>query len=283
MIPLLIILIFVFAAVIIFFITVIPLISKPFQEFHKKKVEEASRKLEDLYLNAKKKKLFYIQALSPVALGVCAIVIFKNPILGLIGAAFGFIVPSFVIKNLEQKRRAKFKAQLVDGLTILSSSLKAGLSLFQAMEVVVEEMPPPISQEFSGLVKETKMGLTLQQAFERLTKRMPLEEVNLIATAVLIAYETGGNLTLIFENLTATLREKKKILEQIKTLTLQGRWQGVIMSLLPVLFAGFVFKTNPKYLELMLESQLGRGLLIYAVVSEVVGVFLIYRICKLEV
>jgi tight adherence protein B len=188
-----------------------------------------------------------------------------------------------VAKLKDKARKAKFHSQLVDGLMVLSSSLKAGLSFLQALEVLVEEMPQPISEEFGLIIKENKMGIRLEESFEKLNKRMPSEDLNLITTAILIARDTGGNLTVIFENLANSIREKTKISDQVKTLTTQGKWQGVIMSFLPIGFAAFIFKTNPEYLQLMLSSQLGRFLLIYAVISELVGMFLIQKLTKVEI
>jgi tight adherence protein B len=260
-----------------------PYIAHAWQKYQIKKAEQASRKLEDLYLEVRKKRLFLIQSLTPIVLGICGFILSQNIALAGLSAAFGFAIPSLIIKVIEKKRRDKFAGQFVDTLTLISSSLRAGLSLVQAIEVVVEEMPVPTSQEFAMVAKELKMGLPLDESFGRLKKRMPFEELHLFTIAISIARETGGNLVLILENLVIVLREKKKIGDKIKTLTLQGRWQGIIMSILPIFFAFFVFKTNPHYLELMLESQLGKVLLIYCVISEIIGVILIRRFSKVEV
>jgi tight adherence protein B len=105
----------------------------------------------------------------------------------------------------------------------------------------------------------------------------------MIITAILIARETGGNLTIIFENLANSIRAKIKIAEQVKTLTTQGKWQGIIMSFLPIAFAAFIFKANPEYMKVMVSSQIGRALLIYAVISQLIGIFLINKLTKVEV
>ncbi len=279
---LLVVLLFVFIAVALLFFALTPTISKTYHKYHEKKVEQTTRKLENIYVEVRKKKLFMVQSIAPFAMGLVGLIIFQNMAAGIAAAVFGFVTPSVVIAVLEKRRLQKFKDQLPDVLGILSSSLKAGLSLSQAIEVVVEEMPVPSSQEFAMIIKETKMGMTLEQSFERLYKRIQMEELNMLSIAILIAKETGGNLAIIFDTLVTTLREKKRVTEQIKTLTLQGRWQGIIMSMLPVVFGAFVFKTNPQYLEWMLNSQMGRGLLIYAAISEVIGVILIQRISKME-
>lgn len=279
---LLVVLLFAFFSVGLISFTLAPFLAKTYHKFHQKRTEKTTRKLEELYVEVRKKKLFVFQAALPLIFGGIGFIIFQNTAAAVALAVFGFVAPSAAIKILEKKRREKFKTQLPDVLGILSSSLKAGLSLSQAIEVVVEEMPAPASQEFAMVMKETKVGLSLEQSFEKLYRRIQMEELNMLAIATLIAKETGGNLAIIFDTLVNTLREKRRVTEQIKTLTLQGRWQGIIMSALPVIFAVFVFKTNPTYLEFMLNSELGRGLLIYAVISEVIGVVMIQRISKME-
>jgi len=107
----------------------------------------------------------------------------------------GLIIPFMVIKKMEAMRKQKFGAQLVDGLTILSSSLKAGLSLQQSIEVLVEEMPPPIGQEFSLVLRQMQMGVSLEEAMYTLKKRMRLDELDIMVTAIMVARESGGDLT----------------------------------------------------------------------------------------
>lgn len=264
--------------------TFIPLILKFFNKLQKKKTEQISRQLDEMFMvEPKPKKLILFQFLGPLALGLAGFILFQNMIIAIISGIVGFGLPSFLIKNLEKKRKAQFHSQLVDALNILSSSLKAGLSLFQAIEALVEEMPAPLSQEFGLILKQNKMGIPLEKSFEGLRKRMPSNEIDLIIAAILIARETGGNLTHVLENLAYSVREKKKIADQIKTLTTQGRWQGVIMSILPVVFAIFVYRINPSFADIMLSSQVGRILLGYALISEIIGVILIHKFCKVEV
>jgi len=157
-----------------------------------------------------------------------------------------------VIKIMEKKRVEKFAGQLVDGLMVISSALKGGLSLLQALEVLVEEMPPPISQEFGLILRENKIGLTLEESLRRLNGRLKLEELGLMINSVLVARETGGDLTKVFSRLATTIRDNRKLKENIRTLTLQGRLQGIIMSLLPFVFAWWVMTTNKEHFDIML-------------------------------
>jgi tight adherence protein B len=166
---------------------------------------------------------------------------------------------------------------------ILSSCLKGGLSLLQAIEALVEELPPPINQEFGIILRENKMGMALEESFEKLNKRLPSEELNLLTTAILVARETGGDITKLFATLINTIRAKLKLMDNIRTLSLQGRIQGVVMSFLPIVFVFMVYSFNPRYFDIMLSNPTGRLLLIYAVVSEVIGAFLIRIFSKMNI
>jgi len=198
------------------------------------------------------------------------------------GLALGFIVPSIIVKNMSKVRRSKFRSQLVDTLMILSGSLKAGMSLNQAIEVVAEEMPPPINDEFSLVIKENKMGVDLDTCLDHLKKRMPVEDLELITVAIDIVRNTGGDLTEVFDNLVFTIREKQKLANRVKALTVQGRLQGYIMMVLPIAFSIFIYFVNPGNFEILLKDPLGQKLLTWAIISEGIGIFFIKKFSKVE-
>lgn len=257
--------------------------AKGFSQYESKKVKETAKKLDTLFLKIPRKKLFLAHVFCPLALGGIAFLVSGQVFIALVCGLFGLAVPSIVIKRMMANRRNKFQLQLVDALMILSSSLKGGLSLLQSIETLVEEMPAPISQEFGLVLRENKMGILLDESLERLNKRMKSDELNLIVTAIGVARETGGNLPHTFSQLVYAIREKTKLLGKIKTLTTQGRLQGVIMSLLPIGFAALVYSLNPRFFDIMLQNELGRILLGYALISQVIGIFLITKFSKVEV
>jgi len=254
-----------------------------YEEKQKRKTAVTKRALEEMFVWVAHRRLFLVLGLSPVVLGIAFFFLFGHKLLIAVGIIIGLLLPSAAIHHMQKQRRKKFQAQLIDALISLSQSLKAGLSLIQALEVLVEEMPPPISQEFSLVVKENKMGVLLEESFERLNKKMDLEDLNLIATAILIARETGGNLTNVFINLSENIRQKNKIADQVKTLTTQARWQAIIMSFLPIVFAAVVFNMNKHLFDIMWQSDKGRLLLIWCVFSEIIGVMLLRHFSRVEV
>lgn len=200
-------------------------------------------------------------------------------IFGLVG---GFLFPGIYIKMATMKTRDKFGNQLIDALMIMSSSFRGGLSLVQALEAVVEEMPDPINKELGTVLGENKMGVSLEEALYHLYDRMPSTSLQQMITAILLARETGGNLPVIFSRIVGNIRARKKIQENLNTLTIQGKIQGVVMSLLPIGFGYVVYSTNPHIFRHMLVSDVGRVMLIYAMISEVIGVFLIWKICSFK-
>lgn len=251
--------------------------------WQKKRLDKITPKLDRMFLDIPLKKLILLDLLSPLVLGLLGFIFFRHFIGAIAGVIFGLMLPSLVIKNLETMRCSRFSKQIVDGLMILSSSLKAGLSLLQAFDTLVEEMPAPISQEFGLVVRQVRMGATLEVALNDLKKRMPVEELDLIVTAVLVAQETGGDITQTFSKLVFMIREKDKLMGRVKALTVQGRLQGWIMMALPVLFAFFVYNTNKTYFDFMLRDKVGQFLIFYAVISEVVGIIFIRILSKVEV
>ena len=260
---------------------------KIFSNWRARKIEDQKVNLKEMMLFIDPKKLVMFNTICPIA---CTIIVaiffgmnFGSYVLGaLIGLTIGFLIPSIAVKKMIIARKQKFNSQISDGLMILSSCLKGGLSLLQAIEALVEELPVPISQEFGLILRENKMGVPLEESFEKLNKRLPSEELNLLTTAILVSRETGGDITQLFGTLITTIRAKLKLVDNVKTLSMQGKIQGVVMSFLPIGFAMMVYSFNPHYFDVMLSNPTGRALLVYAVVSEIIGIFLIRVFSKMN-
>lgn len=279
----LVILIFAFTAVLIIGSQLYPIIQKVLESWQKKRVEKITPKLENMFLNVPIPRLIFFDVLGPVVLGVAGFILSKNILVAVIGAVLGLALPLIVITQMEKIRRQKFGQQLIDGLMVLSGSLRAGLSLLQSFEVLVEELSGPIGQEFSLVVRENRMGVPLEVSLANLKKRVPIDELDMIVTAILVARETGGDLTETFSQLIFTIRERSKLLGRLKALTVQARLQGVIMGVLPVAFAFFVYSFNPRFFDIMLNNETGRFMLILAVILEFLGIFFIRRFSTVDI
>src|SRR3989338_6174428 len=196
----------------------------------------------------------------------------------IIGFIFGFIFPSIYTQQQGNQRQNKFGDQLLDALMIMSSSFRGGLSLIQAMEAVVEEMPDPINYEFGTVLGENKMGVSLEDAMNHLYNRMPSPGLQQMITAILLARETGGNLPAIFSRIVTTIRERRKIEQNLQTLTVQGKIQAAVMTGLPVVFVLGVSATNPKIFDPMLHTPDGQKLVALCLVLWVMGALSILKI-----
>jgi len=261
----------------------IPALLGRYSKIQKERMDKTSKQFNQMFVVTEKHNILRIFTITPLSLGLLGFILVRNPIGFIVGLVLGFIFPPIIMKGMSSRRKNDFGNQLVDGLMLLSGSLKAGMSLTQALEVLVEEMPSPVSEEFALVVRENQMGVDLDDALAHLRQRMPSDDLDLIAIAIGIARDTGGNLTEIFENLVFTIREKNKLHNRVRALTVQGRLQGYIMMVLPIAFSIFMYFTNPENFQVMLNDKLGQTLLIWAVISEGIGIILIKKLSRIEV
>jgi len=247
-----------------------------------KRVGKATKQLDNMFVHIERDALMLMYLMPPLVLGGLGFIFFHNLICLFFGAVIGLALPTIVIKFLHFRRKARFQAQLIDGVQILSTSLKGGLSLLQSIEVLAEELPPPISQEFGLVIRENKMGITLDESLIALNVRMELEELGLLVNSILVAKETGGDLTKVLSRLTTTIRDNRKLKENIKTLTIQGRLQAAIMSFLPIFFSLAVLTFNKHHFDIMFSSDMGRLLLMIAVALQIIGMFLVHKFSTIK-
>ncbi len=270
-------------AILIFAYYGVSLALKKYDEVQKKRAETASAQFEQMFIFLNRKMLMFLFPITALLAGLIAFIATKQWWMGLIFLAVGAILPGWFISMMDSKRRKKFVLQLVDGLMVMNSCLKGGLTLTQSFEVLSEEMTPPLSNEISLLNREIKVGVTLEEALLRLEKRMPSEEMTLITSAILVARETGGDLTKVFSRLVETIRDRIKLREMVTTLTLQARLQSIIISLLGPVFFVVVRKIKPDHFDIMWQDELGRIFLIVAIVLQILGIILIIIFGKIEI
>ena len=251
--------------------------------YQQHKAEQARKVLDDIFVDVTQSRLKLLYGLTPVAAAAAGWLLFQTVWMAVAGLVIGIVLPDVIVRQIKARRIAKFLNQLVDALFITSSSLKAGLSLIQALEVVQEEMPSPISQEFGLIIKAHRLGRTFEESLQKLNDRIPTEEVNLMTTALLVGRETGGDVTEIISQLITTIREKKKLNEKVKTLTLQGKMQAYLMSVLPVAFVFVVRTFNPDYFTLMVTTAFGRMLILLAFILWLCGMFTLIKASKVDI
>ena len=203
--------------------------------------------------------------------------------MGLVGVGIGYIIPLLIVKRNISLRRKKFNNQIADALILISSSLRSGYSFMQAIEMVANEMHPPISEEFYRVLREINLGVTTDEAMNHMAERISSVDLDLVVTAVLIQRQIGGNLTEILDNIANTIRERVKISGHIKTLTAQGRMSGIIISLLPLILAFLISFINPGYMDPLFNNFIGYIMLGGAFLSELVGIMLICKIVDIKI
>ena len=271
----------IFFTVFLFGYAIVPMVSSRLVVFSDKRQQKITGTMEQFMPRPEAKKKSRLLVLAPIAAAAVMFIVTPEElrVFGVIlGIALGLIFPSMYIRVQTKKNRDKFSDQLVDALMIMSSSFRGGLSLVKALEAVVEEMPEPIRKEFGMVLGENKMGVTLEEAMHHLYKRMPSVAVQQMITAILLARETGGNLPLIFSRIVDNIRQNKKIQQNLDTLTIQGKIQGVVMSFLPIGFLMVVYNANKRIFDHMLHSEVGKTLLMVAAGLWLCGVFFIWKI-----
>lgn len=199
-----------------------------------------------------------------------------------VGFIISFFLPHFFLMFKKSSRVKLFNDQLVDGLTLMSNSLKAGYGFMQAVQLLAEESPDPLGEEFSRVVRENALGLTLEEALEGLVRRVESDDLDLCITAVLIQRQIGGNLSEILDSIAFTIRERIRLKGQIKTLTAQGRLGGIVIALLPIAL-GIVFAIlQTEMMSLFVDSFLGRIMIGIGVFMQSLGAFAIKKVIEIE-
>jgi tight adherence protein B len=181
------------------------------------------------------------------------------------------------------KRFNKFQEGLPEALDLMVSALRAGHSLIAAMGLVARECSDPVGPEFKACFEEQNYGLELSTALDNLIVRVPLQDLKIVATAITIQKESGGNLAEVLDKTAHVIRERFRLRRQVKTHTAQGRLTGLILTLLPVGLGIVLYFLSPASMSLLWTTEIGKKLLWAGAVGIVVGGFIINHIVNMEV
>lgn len=194
-----------------------------------------------------------------------------------------FFLPTAYLHFLVNQRFLDFSKQFPDALNLMASSLRAGHPLFAAINMVTEEMPKPISKVFESTKKDISLGLDTKDAFYSMTKNMPKSlDLKFFITAVLIQKEVGGNLAELLDSLSETIRERFKLMGQLRVQTAQTRMSGMVIGVVPVMVLLVIFFMNPDYIKPLFNTQDGQLALSVAVCLTIVGFIAIKKISDIE-
>lgn len=204
-------------------------------------------------------------------------------VFGVVISILMWFVPKAAVNYMFNKRVVKFNFQMIDGLGLMANGMKSGLSIVQSLGMVKQEMPDPLAQEFDYVLKQQQLGISVEEAFQNMAKRIPSEDVNMFVTAVVILKETGGNLAETFETIVYTIRERIKIEQKISAMMAQNLAQGAIVFCMPyAMFAMFYF-SDPAFLEPMFTQPIGWVMVAIALTLQMMGGFMIYKIIQIKV
>jgi len=200
-----------------------------------------------------------------------------------VGGAIGFSMPFMVLRFKRTRRLRAFEEAFPEALDLISRALKAGHAFATGLKMVADEMAEPVGPEFRKTFDEQNFGLPLKDALENLTYRVPLLDMRFFATAVLIQRETGGNLSEILENLAHVVRERFKILRQVRVYTAHGRLTGYVLLALPAVLAVALSFINPEHMNLLFRERMGQIMLMVAIGMQFLGFLWIKQVVKIEV
>ena len=242
-----------------------------------------SRWIEQSGMKASMSTVLLIALVLAAVMAFAAMVATRAPMSMVAGAAVGFSLPFMVLRIKRTRRMRAFEEEFPEALDLISRALKAGHAFATGLKMVADEMKEPVGPEFRKTFDEQNFGLPLKDALENLTLRIPILDMRFFATAVLIQRETGGNLSEILENLAHVVRERFKILRQVRVYTAHGRLTGYVLLALPAVLAIALSFINPEHMNMLFRERIGQILLMVAIGMQTAGFVWIRQVVKIEV
>ncbi len=218
-----------------------------------------------------------------VVLGIVFMIAGGNVPFGWAGGVLGFFLPYAYASHMRAKRFQKFEEKFPEAIDTLARAVRAGHAFTTALELIANEVSEPVAGEFRQLFEEQKFGLPVRDALINLADRIPLVDVKFFVTAVMLQRETGGNLAEILDNLSYVIRERFKILRQVRVHTAQGRLTMVLLMALPPTIVVVMLIMNPGFIRPLFTDYLGHVLIVAGIALQTMGYFVIRRIIRIQV
>jgi tight adherence protein B len=252
-------------------------------EYRRRYVAETGQQLQEMFLLFAPEQMLVLSAMCALLGAFLGFAWNGSWLMGLLAGCAGWYSPRIWLVVAKRRRARKFEEQLLEALSTLSSSMRAGFSLIQALEMVAREMNPPLSQEFGLMLREHRLGVSLDAALQNMTSRMRSKNLDLVVTSILIARSTGGNLAEVFTSIADTMRNIQVIEGKIDALTAQGRLQGIVIGILPLAMGWLMFELDPEMMGILFSDPLGWGILGLIVLFEAIGAFFIWKIVNIDI
>jgi tight adherence protein B len=218
------------------------------------------------------------------ATAIGTVVVGGSPLLGgAIGALLGFVLPTLVLRFLAARRAAAFERLLPQALILVSTSLRSGFGLPQALDSIAKDSAEPVAKEFSRALAETRIGTDISDALERMATRMGSKSMAMAVIAIRIQREVGGNLAETLDTTAKTLRERESLQRQVRALSAEGRLSAYILIALPIGLFFYMMWVNYEYISLLWTTTLGLTMLIGGIVLLIGGIFWMRKVVQIEV
>lgn len=227
---------------------------------------------------------FVFFSLSLAGIGILIGLIFFPQVFAAVG--FGLLLlflPLLWLKISEAAYYSKFQEQLPEALDLLARAVRSGHAISAGMGMISQEMEDPIRSEFSAVVDEVNLGLTLKEALDNLCERVPSMDMRFFSIAILLQKETGGNIAEILDNISRLLRERVQFARQVQALTAEGRYSAGVLIALPIVMFVYIYFMNYKYVSILWTEEIGLYMLFGAIISQFIGAWVIKRIVTIEI
>jgi tight adherence protein B len=247
------------------------------------RVSELQKTLEQGNIDVRAGNFIMLCIISSLVFALIAFIVGGNLIFGWVGALIGFFIPYAYASHKRSKRFQKFEEKFPEAIDTLARAVRAGHAFTTAIEMIANEVSEPVAGEFRQLFEEQKFGLPVRDALLNLTDRIPLVDVKFFVTAVMLQRETGGNLAEILDNLSYVIRERFKILRQVRVHTAQGRLTMVLLMALPPTIVVVMQVLNPGFIQPLFSDPWGHVLIVAGISMQTIGYFVIRKIIRIQV
>jgi tight adherence protein B len=221
--------------------------------------------------------------LSGAGVGLLVLLFSGFPQFAWLGALLGSFLPYSYASYKRTKRFQKFEEIFPEAIDTLARAVRAGHAFTTALELIAAEIADPVASEFRKLFEEQKFGLPVRDALVNLTERVPLVDVKFFVTAVMLQRETGGNLAEILDNLSYVIRERFKIMRQVRVHTAQGRMTMMLLMGLPPIIIVTMQAMNPSFIRPLFQDPIGHALLVVGITLQTIGYFVIRKVIQIQV
>ncbi|WP_411817161.1 type II secretion system F family protein [Hyphococcus sp. DH-69] len=254
------------------------------KDLKKKKRLTMDQMLEQAGLTVKRQHFYIASVVSALFFGLIGVISGQQPwINALLLVVGGIGFPRWSLNFLRSRRQKKFVAEFSNAIDVIVRGVKSGLPVNECLKIIAREAPRPVSDEFHMLTEGIRVGLSLEQALERMSERMPLQEVNFFGIVLLIQQKTGGNLAEALGNLANVLRSRKLMEGKIKALSSEAKASAYIIGSLPFLVMGAVQLSSPEYLVPLFSTKVGNFILIGAGVWMMTGIIVMKKMTQIKV